>query len=235
MAKQRLENTRSIPGTRLLLLAAILVGLGACQIWAGQEPATGALQGIRNNLAPQTKPSTPPAQTTPAPAPPPPAVGAIRPGQKTTVAPAPRGKALATSPRKGEKPKGGKSPAGPAQTASGKRDPFKLPPPPGKETAEGIPGSAMGALPPGTRGLIVSQLRLEVVVRENTTNKMIAVVTNERKLAYFLHENEPVYNGVVSKITPDSVYFKENVLDPSGRVTTREVVRKLGSAPGEGR
>ncbi len=228
MAKQRLESMRR--GTRFLLVAAILVGWGAFQVWAGQEPATGALQGIRNNLAPQTKPSTPPAQITPAPAPPPPPVGAVRPGKKSAVTPAPRGKALAARPRKGEKPS-----AGPTETASGKRDPFKLPPPPGKGTAEGIPDSALGALPPGTRGLIVSQLRLEGVVRENTTNKMIAVVTNERRLAYFLHENEPVYNGVVSKITPDSVYFKENVLDPLGRVSTREVVKKLGSAPGEGR
>ena len=64
---------------------------------------------------------------------------------------------------------------------------------------------------------------------------MTAVVINDRKLAYFLHENDSVYNGVVSKITPDSVYFKENVLDSSGRVTTREVVKQLGSAPGEGR
>jgi len=44
-----------------------------------------------------------------------------------------------------------------------------------------------------------------------------------------------VYNGVVSKITPDSVYFTENVLDSEGRVTTREVVKRLNPAPGEGR
>ena len=64
---------------------------------------------------------------------------------------------------------------------------------------------------------------------------MIAVVTNETKRAYFLTENESVYNGVVSKITPDSVSFTENVLDSEGRVTTREVVKKLNPASGEGR
>ena len=83
--------------------------------------------------------------------------------------------------------------------------------------------------------MLISQLKLEGVVREQTDNKMIAVVTNETKRAYFLHENDSVYNGVVSKITPDAVYFKENVLDANGRVTTREVVKRLGSAPGEGR
>ena len=44
-----------------------------------------------------------------------------------------------------------------------------------------------------------------------------------------------MYNGVVTKITLDAVYFKENVLDAEGRVTTREVVKRLGSASGEGR
>jgi type II secretory pathway component PulC len=92
-----------------------------------------------------------------------------------------------------------------------------------------------GVLPPGARGLLISQLKLEGVVREQTANKMIAVVTNETKRAYFLTENESVYNGVVSKITPDAVYFTENVLGPNGRVSTREVVKRLGPASGEGR
>jgi hypothetical protein len=121
------------------------------------------------------------------------------------------------------------------QMFAGKRDPFKLPPPPGTKGAEGISESAAGPMPPGARGLIISQLRLQGVVREEVSNKMIAVVTNETRRAYFLKDNDAVYNGVVSKITPDALYFKENVLDPNGRVSTREVVKRLGSAPGEGR
>jgi len=117
-----------------------------------------------------------------------------------------------------------------------KRDPFKLPEiPTGKVDSYNMASGITGVLPPGVRGLLISQLKLEGVVREQTANKMIAVVTNDTKRAYFLTENEAVYNGVVSKITPDSVYFNENVLDPNGRVTTREVVKRLGSAPGEGR
>jgi len=119
----------------------------------------------------------------------------------------------------------------------GKRDPFKLP-----EVASGKIPEAMnesapagGVLPPGTRGLVISHLMLEGTVREQIQNKMIAVVTNETKRAYFLTENESVYNGVVSKITPDAVYFKENVLDADGRVTTHEVVKRMNPAPGEGR
>jgi hypothetical protein len=64
---------------------------------------------------------------------------------------------------------------------------------------------------------------------------MIAVVTNYTKRAYFLRVSDMVYNGVVSKIAPEAVYFKENTLDSSGRVATREVEIKMGSATGEGR
>jgi hypothetical protein len=92
-----------------------------------------------------------------------------------------------------------------------------------------------GALPAGTRGLIISDLRVEGILRLESENNMIAVVTNYTKRAYFLRVNDTVYNGVVSKITPEAVYFKENTLDSSGRVATHEVVIKLGSAPGEGR
>ncbi len=129
------------------------------------------------------------------------------------------------------------TPAERAATADGKRDPFKVPVfPTGKGVVEGTVDSMPGgALPPGVRGLLISQLKLEGVVREQVSNKMIAVVTNETRRAYFLTENESVYNGVVSKITPDAVYFKENVLDGNGRVTTREVMKRLGSASGEGR
>lgn len=119
----------------------------------------------------------------------------------------------------------------------GKRDPFKLPEiPTGKGGGSGVFDSiANGNLPPGVRGLMIAQLRLEGVVRESAANKMIAVVTNDTKRAYFLTVNESVYNGTVTKITPDAVYFTENVLDGSGRVTSHEVVKRLGAAPGEGR
>jgi hypothetical protein len=117
-------------------------------------------------------------------------------------------------------------------TAAGRRDPFKA-------WVAPTPASRLllepGALPAGTRGLVISGLRLEGIVREQAANTIIAVVTNYTKRAYFLRVGDAVYNGVVSKITPEAVYFKENTLDSRGRVTTHEVEIKLGSAPGEGR
>ncbi len=61
---------------------------------------------------------------------------------------------------------------------------------------------------------------------------MIAVVDNVSNRAYFLRENDAVYNGIVTKITPDAVIFRENALDQSGKVVTREVVKRLGQGPG---
>jgi len=202
MANHRFRCTQEIPATRLLLLAALVLGVGVPPGGAGQQPAMGALQNAkRMQETVQKKENIPP--------------------QQRAKAPAEPKRAAETTPT--------------TQMVTGKRDPFKLPPPPGTKGAEGIPEFAAGPLPPGTRGLIISQLRLQGVVREETNNKMIAVVTKETKRAYFLKNNDAVYNGVVSKITPDAVYFKENVLDQNGRVSTREVVKRLGSAPGEGR
>jgi len=121
---------------------------------------------------------------------------------------------------------------GAPSTAAGRRDPFKA-------WVAPTPASRLllepGALPAGTRGLVISGLRLEGIVREQAANTIIAVVTNYTKRAYFLRVGDAVYNGVVSKITPEAIYFKENTLDSRGRVTTHDVEIKLGSAPGEGR
>lgn len=113
------------------------------------------------------------------------------------------------------------------------RDPFKLPPPP--EENPGNQGEIVtGPLPPGSRGLIISQLKLEGIVQLGKDNpKMIAVLANPANRAFFLHVNDPLYNGVITKITPDSVYFNEDVKDAEGKTTSHEVVKKLAPASGE--
>jgi len=118
--------------------------------------------------------------------------------------------------------------------AAGRRDPFQ-PPPVATPGSYVVAGETAAALVPGPRGLVISELRVEGIVREETENAMIAVVTNRTRRAYFLRVNDTVHNGAVSKITPEAVYFRENALDSSGRVATREVVLKLGSASGERR
>ena len=77
----------------------------------------------------------------------------------------------------------------------------------------------------GKKCLAIDQIALKGVVRSD--NGMIAVVTNAANKAYFLRENDPVFNGYVVKITGDSVTFKETVEDNLGHRSTRDVVKKI--------
>ena len=132
----------------------------------------------------------------------------------------------------GKKASATRAPRGPkVPPVVGRRDPFKLPGPP-VANARGGDGGPIGPLPPGTRGLVIRRLRLEGIVRLDTTNTLIAIVDTTANRAYFLRENDSVYNGVVSKITPDSVTFRENALDSAGKLTTRDVVLRLKRGPG---
>jgi hypothetical protein len=47
--------------------------------------------------------------------------------------------------------------------------------------------------------------------------------------AYFLRENDPVFNGYVVKITGDSIVFKETLQDKLGKSFTREVIKKIST------
>ena len=102
----------------------------------------------------------------------------------------------------------------------GKRDPFVSP----ISTASGTPLPASNCTS-GKRCLVIDQLILRGVVR--TASGMIAVVANSINKAYFLRENDPVFNGYVVRITGDSVVFKENTVDRAGHQGTREVVKKV--------
>ncbi len=121
----------------------------------------------------------------------------------------------------------------------GRRDPFNIPKPEkagGPDSAEAMAGGDTGGpIPPGKKGLVINQLRLQGVVDQKASNSKIAVVATPANRAYFLRENDEVYNGVVSKITPDSIYFTENARDPTGQMVSRQVIKKLGSGPGENR
>lgn len=100
---------------------------------------------------------------------------------------------------------------------AGKRDPFISP----------IQSQSNGPINCGTgkRCLVVDQTTLEGIVK--APNGMIAVVSNSANKAYFLRENDPVYNGFVMRITPDSVVFREQVSDKFGKTSTREIVKKV--------
>lgn len=111
-----------------------------------------------------------------------------------------------------------------------RRDPFKLPPPPTDNMGDMALSSHR---PPGPRGLIVSDLKLGGIVSENSGHDMIAVVTNNTGRAYFLRANEQLFDGSVTKITLEAVYFVETVRDRKGRESVQPVVKWLNPKPGD--
>jgi Tfp pilus assembly protein PilP len=98
----------------------------------------------------------------------------------------------------------------------GKRDPFFSP------VVSQTTGSGCST---GKKCLDIGQINLRGIVKSG--GGFIAVVTNSLDKAYFLKENDPVFNGYVVKITTDSVVFQETMQDKLGKSFTREVVKKI--------
>jgi len=98
---------------------------------------------------------------------------------------------------------------------TGKRDPFFSP----------VVQQAGSGCSTGKKCLEIGAINLRGVVKSDTG--FIAVVTNNLNKAYFLRENDPVFNGYVVKITGDSVTFQETLQDKLGKPFTREVVKKI--------
>ena len=100
---------------------------------------------------------------------------------------------------------------------SSRRDPFVSP-----VVNRSMMGSGCSV---GKRCLSIDQINLKGVVKADSG--MIAVVVNSLNKAYFLRENDPVFNGYVVKITGDSIIFKETIQDRLGKSMTREVTKKI--------
>jgi hypothetical protein len=100
--------------------------------------------------------------------------------------------------------------------ANGRRDPFLSP----VVTHTGGAGCSTGK-----KCLEIGTISLRGVVHGESG--FIAVVSNSLNKAYFLRENDPVFNGYVVKITGDSIVFQETLQDRLGKTFTREVVKKI--------
>ncbi len=101
-------------------------------------------------------------------------------------------------------------------SANGRRDPFVSP------VVSHVGGSGCNT---GKKCLEIGAINLRGVV--HAESGFIAVVSNSLNKAYFLRENDPVFNGYVVKITGDSIVFQETVQDRLGKPFTREVVKKI--------
>jgi len=100
--------------------------------------------------------------------------------------------------------------------ANGRRDPFISP------VVSHAGGSGCST---GKKCLEIGAINLKGVV--HAESGFIAVVSNGLNKAYFLRENDPVFNGYLMKITGDSIVFQETLQDRLGKTFTREVVKKI--------
>jgi len=98
---------------------------------------------------------------------------------------------------------------------NGKRDPFFSP----------VVQQNGSGCSTGKKCLEIGNINLRGVVKSDSG--FIAVVTNNLNKAYFLRENDPVFNGYVVRITGDSVVFQETIEDKLGKPFTREVVKRI--------
>jgi Tfp pilus assembly protein PilP len=99
---------------------------------------------------------------------------------------------------------------------NGKHDPFVSP------VTQQTSGSGCST---GKKCLEIGQINVRGIVKSQ--DGFIAVVTNSMNKAYFLHENDPVFNGFVMRITGDSVVFQETYQDKLGKPLTREVTKHV--------
>jgi hypothetical protein len=100
--------------------------------------------------------------------------------------------------------------------ANGRRDPFISPV---------VSHAGTSSCNSGKKCLEIGTLNLRGVVHGEAG--FIAVVSNGLNKAYFLRENDPVFNGYVVKITGDSIIFQETLQDRLGKSFTREVTKKI--------
>jgi Tfp pilus assembly protein PilP len=109
--------------------------------------------------------------------------------------------------------------AAPASTfsAAGKRDPFR--------SVIQSHDSATSDCAAGKKCLVAGLLILKGVVKG--PDGMLAVVENQHHKSYFLRERDPIFNGQVVHITPDSIVFREKVVDKAGHETMHEVVKHI--------
>jgi len=131
--------------------------------------------------------------------------------------PAPPQGEVAVQDAKSGDPKDARNDSSKPINLTGRRDPFVSP-----VVAHSMTGSGCST---GKRCLAIDQIALKGVVRADTG--MIAVVVNAVNKAYFLRENDPVFNGYVVKITGDSIIFKETIQDKLGKPFEREVTKKI--------
>jgi len=183
---------------------------------ASGHPKTGAPVASKTpaaTAANKAKPSTPALATKT----PKPASKSVAPKAKAVKAAKPASSKQKVAVKDKKSPEVAKKQEPKVINLTGRRDPFVSP-----VVNRSMVGSGCSM---GKRCLAIDQINLKGVVKAEAG--MIAVVVNAMDKAYFLRENDPVFNGYVVKITGDSIIFKETLQDRLGKSFTREVTKRI--------
>jgi Tfp pilus assembly protein PilP len=183
---------------------------------ASGHPKTGAPVASKTpaaTAANKAKPSTPALATKT----PKPASKSVAPKAKAVRAAKPASSKQKVAVKDKKSPEVAKKQEPKVINLTGRRDPFVSP-----VVNRSMVGSGCSM---GKRCLAIDQINLKGVVKAEAG--MIAVVVNAMDKAYFLRENDPVFNGYVVKITGDSIVFKETLQDRLGKSFTREVTKRI--------
>lgn len=102
-----------------------------------------------------------------------------------------------------------------------RRDPFR-------SLVENVPRSGDKPRPPGVAGMLVGEIDLTGIVRDDAGGSMAFFVGSDNK-GYFLHVGERVYDATLFSIDGDKgeVVFRQEVDDPRQIKPYRDVVRRL--------
>ena len=77
----------------------------------------------------------------------------------------------------------------------------------------------------GKHCLSPDELAVRGIVKSQ--NGWIAVVENNAKRTYFLHEKDQIFNAVIEKITKDTIVIREQTVDNLGKPTSHAVIKRL--------
>lgn len=88
--------------------------------------------------------------------------------------------------------------------------------------------SLAGVRPPGIKGLMIQEVAIKGVVKDQTG--YIAMLLGPGDKNYFVRIGQRLYDGVVTAIEAGTVTFREELTDPLSPVKTRDVKKSLYSS-----
>ena len=110
----------------------------------------------------------------------------------------------------------------------GRRDPFVNPVPKPVTPLASVPA----VRPPGLKGVLVSEAAITAIVISREAPELTrAAITSPGNKTYFAHKGDALFDGRIKEIQRDAVVFELASKNQDGKITTREVVRKIRSTP----